>query len=115
MRFDDDYKIPEGDFIPGIYNYCNRWCERCIYTEKCMSFAQEKVFMKEFEKEKKRKKSLEENKDFWAQVNKSVEEAAELIDEEIPLIKNEWDSMFNDWDDEDAKENMKDHGFIGFR
>ena len=22
-------------FIPGIYNYCDRWCERCDYTHRC--------------------------------------------------------------------------------
>jgi hypothetical protein len=22
-------------FIPGIYNYCDRWCERCAYTDRC--------------------------------------------------------------------------------
>ena len=53
MKHDDELELPEGDFIPGIYNYCNRWCERCIYTEKCMNYASEKVFMKEIEKEKK--------------------------------------------------------------
>jgi hypothetical protein len=25
-------------FIDGIYNYCDRWCERCRYTERCYSF-----------------------------------------------------------------------------
>ena len=106
----DDFKEPEGDFIPGIYNYCDRWCERCIYTDKCRTFATEKILMREIEAEKKRKKSIEENKDFWDQVNKSVEEAAELIDEEIPLVKNEGFSLFEDMDDDDAAEEaMKDH------
>jgi hypothetical protein len=26
-------------FIPGIYNYCDRWCERCAFTARCMNFA----------------------------------------------------------------------------
>lgn len=30
------------DFIPGIYNYCDRWCERCAYTAHCFLFATEK-------------------------------------------------------------------------
>lgn len=25
--------------IPGIYNYCDRWCERCSFTLRCGSFA----------------------------------------------------------------------------
>jgi hypothetical protein len=26
-------------FIPGIYNYCDRWCERCPFTSRCMNCA----------------------------------------------------------------------------
>ncbi|MDY6955018.1 MAG: hypothetical protein SWE60_26245 [Thermodesulfobacteriota bacterium] len=25
-------------FISGIHNYCDRWCERCPLTGRCMSF-----------------------------------------------------------------------------
>jgi hypothetical protein len=25
--------------IPGVYNYCNRWCERCQFTERCLVYA----------------------------------------------------------------------------
>ncbi len=25
-------------YIPGIYNYCDRWCERCSFTSQCMNF-----------------------------------------------------------------------------
>jgi len=28
-------------FIPGIFNYCDRWCERCAFTSKCRTFAME--------------------------------------------------------------------------
>jgi len=24
--------------IPGIYNYCDRWCERCTFTTRCLNF-----------------------------------------------------------------------------
>jgi hypothetical protein len=29
-------------FIPGIYNHCDRWCERCPLTARCFLFAEEK-------------------------------------------------------------------------
>jgi hypothetical protein len=29
----------EKRFIPGIYNYCDRWCERCPQTSHCLNFA----------------------------------------------------------------------------
>jgi hypothetical protein len=28
-------------FIEGIYNYCDRWCERCSFTTRCMLYAME--------------------------------------------------------------------------
>lgn len=27
--------------IFGIYNYCDRWCEKCFYTNRCLLFKQE--------------------------------------------------------------------------
>src|SRR6476660_3695569 len=24
--------------IPGIHNYCHRWCERCPFTDRCAVF-----------------------------------------------------------------------------
>ena len=30
------------DFISGIYNYCDRWCERCPFTSRCLVYATEK-------------------------------------------------------------------------
>src|ERR1700682_4266044 len=29
------------DFISGIYNYCDRWCERCPLTARCLVYASE--------------------------------------------------------------------------
>jgi len=26
-------------FISGVYNYCDRWCERCKFTQKCLNYA----------------------------------------------------------------------------
>lgn len=31
----------EERFIPGIYNYCDRWCERCPMTLRCRLYADE--------------------------------------------------------------------------
>ena len=29
----------EEGFVDGIYNYCDRWCERCAFTSKCRNYA----------------------------------------------------------------------------
>lgn len=31
----------ENNFIPGIFNYCDRWCERCPMTARCRVYARE--------------------------------------------------------------------------
>ena len=37
----DDFLALAGnpEFIEGIYNYCDRWCERCHMTARCFLFA----------------------------------------------------------------------------
>ena len=30
-------------FISGIYNYCDRWCERCQFASRCLVFATEQA------------------------------------------------------------------------
>ena len=31
--------VQNPNFIPGVYNYCDRWCERCTLTSRCANFA----------------------------------------------------------------------------
>jgi len=39
----DTNPTEENDgFIPSIFNYCDRWCERCAFTAGCRTFAMEK-------------------------------------------------------------------------
>jgi hypothetical protein len=42
MNKKDIQKITRNpDFISGIHNYCDRWCERCAFTQRCACFALE--------------------------------------------------------------------------
>src|SRR6188474_3086019 len=36
----DEFKsiLDDPTLIPGIYNYCDRWCERCSMTTRCSVF-----------------------------------------------------------------------------
>jgi hypothetical protein len=40
---DDDLEaaIESGRFISGIYNYCDRWCEQCRFSDRCLVYHQE--------------------------------------------------------------------------
>ncbi|HEX2957783.1 MAG TPA: hypothetical protein VHO70_13190 [Chitinispirillaceae bacterium] len=49
-----------SDFIDGIHNYCDRWCERCELTSRCSSYAIEK----KLEDIKKSGQSINKNA-FW--------------------------------------------------
>lgn len=31
----------EERLIPGIYNYCDYWCARCLFTARCLNYAME--------------------------------------------------------------------------
>lgn len=39
MRKDLTELARNSDFISGIYNYCDRWCERCPFTARCLVYA----------------------------------------------------------------------------
>jgi hypothetical protein len=73
MKKDDLRKLVRNPkFIPGIFNYCDRWCERCVFTARCRAFAMEQetnrqeggpprdmaAFWKGFEASLKRTKKL---------------------------------------------------------
>ncbi len=32
----------DPNLIPGIYNYCDRWCERCAFSARCLVYLTEK-------------------------------------------------------------------------
>jgi len=34
--------VEDKNLISGIYNYCDRWCERCSFTERCSVYKMEK-------------------------------------------------------------------------
>jgi uncharacterized protein (DUF1330 family) len=61
------------NLISGIYNYCDRWCERCPMTSRCMLFAQESA-------ERKLAGGRDEyNRQFWRAVAKSFAVTERMI------------------------------------
>src|SRR5262245_15112436 len=40
-RRDLDRLARNPKLIAGIYNYCDRWCERCQFTDRCLNYAME--------------------------------------------------------------------------
>lgn len=56
-------------FIPGIYNWCDQWCERCYFTSQC----------RVYEKEESRKET-NPNQGVWEAISDSFQEALTLLE-----------------------------------
>jgi hypothetical protein len=61
-------------FIPGIYNYCDRWCERCSFTSRCMLYA-----MEEEDRDDPAKHDIN-SEDFWNKLSSIFKEAHEMLE-----------------------------------
>jgi hypothetical protein len=64
-----------SNYIPGIYNYCDRWCERCEFTSRCSNFSIN------IEIEKDKGNSDLSNSNFWKELSEIFQANIELIRE----------------------------------
>lgn len=78
-------------FISGIYNYCDRWCERCPLTSRCLNFA---MGNEQFSDPETRDIN---NKAFW-------EELAETFRVTLDLLKETAERKGIDLDSIDTEE-----------
>ncbi len=61
------------DLISGIYNYCDRWCERCPLTSRCLVYATEQEDNGHYESHDHR------NEAFWEKLGAIFQETREMI------------------------------------
>lgn len=59
--------------IPGIYNYCDRWCERCCFTSRCAIYEDNSNLSPE-------QRDIN-NKAFWDKISESFQQAMKLLRE----------------------------------
>ncbi len=62
-------------FIRGIYNYCDRWCERCTMTSRCL------VFASEARDDNGPESRDPQNQAFWDRLEGVFEQTIEMIQE----------------------------------
>jgi len=66
----------DPQFIPGMHNYCDRWCDRCPLTSRCLTYAMEQ------EADAEESVSRETgNRAFWRRLERILREAHEMLDE----------------------------------
>jgi hypothetical protein len=69
-------KLAENpNFISGIYNYCDRWCDRCPFTSRCMNFA---LSEEQFNDDEARDIN---NEAFWQKLSEMFQLTLEMIKE----------------------------------
>ncbi|GHB23652.1 hypothetical protein [Mongoliitalea lutea] len=67
-------KKPDPNNIPGIFNYCNRWCERCPFSDRCTLYQQEQ--------EEWPDEDADMNEDsFWDKLKGNLENSIEMLQE----------------------------------
>ena len=63
------------DLISGIYNYCDRWCERCPLTSRCL------VYATETEDDDSTQTNDLTNEAFWRRLGTIFQETRDMIAE----------------------------------
>ncbi|MEN6578679.1 MAG: hypothetical protein ABFD90_20200 [Phycisphaerales bacterium] len=93
-RFEEMARDPR--FISGVYNYCDRWCERCPFTARCMNYA----MGQEEEAGNSRSRDIE-NEAFWDKLHETFEATMERVEEQI-------EEMDFDLDEEELEEGIRE-------
>ena len=79
MNTDDLRHLADNpSFIAGIHNYCDRWCERCAYTARCMNYAMGQRQFGDLDEAKQ----LPDEK-FWAGMEATFRLTLEMIAEDL--------------------------------
>jgi len=75
------------NFIPGIYNYCDRWCEKCAFTSQCSNYAVTQEIFDEMEDINDNENLFKALSDIFRITMELIEETAEKFDIDLSEIK----------------------------
>jgi hypothetical protein len=84
-----------GRNIPGIHNYCDRWCERCIFTSRCAVF-EDNSNLKPEEQDVK-------NKAFWERLSQNFTKAKSMLEDAAEKSGIDLTAMQEDIEEEERK------------
>jgi hypothetical protein len=101
MNKEDIKKLAENkDFISGIYNYCDRWCERCPFTSRCMNYAMSREYTNDSEA------SDITNEKFWQSLSEIFKVTREMLEESAEELGIDIDAI--DYEEISQEERIKD-------
>ncbi len=79
------------EYIEGVYNYCDRWCEKCNFTANCLLFTQESKI-----------------NTYEILHNGDMTGVEEVFDREIEDIDNEYEDDPNEFMEDEFFESLND-------
>lgn len=78
---------PRPEYIPGIYNYCDRWCERCPFTARCENYAySEEKFDDPASRDPK-------NLEFWNRLTEVFQDSVKILEESAAELGIDLDTV----------------------
>jgi len=101
MNKEDIKKLAENkDLISEIYNYCDRWCERCAFTSRCMNFAMSRKHTDDPEA------SDITNEKFWQNLSEIFKATRDMLEESAEELGIDLDAI--DFEETSREEGIKD-------
>jgi len=92
--------------IPGIYNYCDRWCEKCSFTSYCLLFSNESKIAT-FEILNDRLPEAEEIMDELFETDEK--EFEDEIDEGFSIEEPDEDFLFDNSDEDEEEMELEEN------
>jgi hypothetical protein len=86
------------DLISGVYNYCDRWCERCPLTSRCLVYATEQE-----DNDSPQSRDIN-NEAFWRKLTAIFQETRELI---VAWAREAGVELNGSSDDDDSRSKRK--------
>jgi len=81
VKREDVYEMAKDPrYISGIYNYCDRWCERCPFTSRCLNQAMEEELDEEHEGDPSELRDVQNDK-FWKHMESVFKMTLDMLEE----------------------------------
>jgi hypothetical protein len=88
MNKDDVMRLAKKPgLISGIHNYCDRWCEKCSFTSRCMNYAMQA------EQGQGARKGDMDSQEFWDELSDALNTTLDLLRESAAAHGIDIDSL----------------------
>ena len=113
----------EEKFRPCMYQYCDRWCERCAFALRCEQFSPTEFEDFLLDEDIDDEDRAEENEEFWRKLNDILEAAYEMlkdialqhdvdVEDIIKEVEGGDDEAYDDEDYDDEQREIIDNNAV---